>query len=346
MSLNGLPNYDIPTFSGIAADFKSWQEEVMIIAERAGSYGPHATGLVGEIISPAAYHVFLHGRGLPNALYRAPEAPDGAIPNQLSLRPDAWFQLEQRYIRHRTELNIFKSKLLGSLPPSAISQLKYGNVYESPIHVVWQHLITLYGELSRADISNILSRLSVPYQLGTSLDNYCISHMDVYIELQKNGHVSTEFEKVENLLRMLPKEPIFVSLLQSFYTIYPVLAQQTFSNLIRHLESYDANFSSAFQSNYAATTTATAAAVTTITLDSLMMELKGLKEELEKCKKSKSKKKQPNSAEPRPPPTKTCWTHGLCHHTSAECRSPGQGHIIDHPTTSPSHSKGGSNKTG
>lgn len=323
----------IPNFSGNKPEFANYRLNYLDKAALSSNRCNHGFGLLGFIITPLEW-LALPFPGNHVAVAFAPLQDPGLEPilannaNALAVSIynaewNAWKLHFAEFQGQRKEYSDFKNAFLDSLDPVSKDLMK------DPIHgtrgitlrEIDARLVAAYGIMSSADLSKNEDILRIPYRAENNLREFAASQRVAHAVALRNGQPFPEVQKVQFLLSALKPCAIFTLCCQMWQREFPQVINQTFELLVTAVQAFADNLtqdSTSSSSGFAAAATS----MDTTDLHSLVATAVA-------AAVANLSSRPPVPRAPIATNASYCWTHGVGNHSSAKCRSPASGHLLN-----------------
>lgn len=342
---SGIPF--LPAGSKGRALLPFWRQEIRESSLRDSTSTPQGMGLIGKVVSKAAFRDLPGSGGQNQRFYLAP-AEAAPLNHNAYAR---WKDLKTSYEAQQRGLQTFTQAVLDSLDPaikSEISDVGTGTM-NLTLRQILKRVDAYMGTLTNADLDEQYDRLRIPYVPGEDITAITTVHNDVHRLLADNGQALPEMVKIREYATALSGVHTFVLAHKEFIKTVS-LKKQTYKALAQRMAAAaDADKSS---------TSATAGYANSVTVTEKQVEQMVLAAvaKAQPAADPKRKKRQtdtrqadnkqsngnrgPEDERDRRKPKKLrkqqslyCWTHGVCGHSGQECWYPTENHVDEATAT-------------
>ena len=188
-------------------------------------------------------------------------------------------------------------------------------------------LRAIYGEPTAGEVITLEDQLRAPIEPGVTVEGLIALHHRLFTTMKRHGCQISELQRVTYFRQALPTD-IFGNTMVNYLSDHPRVADRTFNSITTYLMDRLADIQSDHDR--------TAHAVTRVkpqpspVTDALVTEIAALKEAVatltqQSTKRTASKANRRSTTTPQG----YCYTHGICGHTGAECRTKNPAHKAD-----------------
>lgn len=285
-------------------------------------------GLLGAVLSVDQYEQISPGRPFEILANPGPPLPlaDAAVRRQreVTIRSFETQQLGLRELKQAILLKILAQFLAPMCQP--IVRMANRTVY----WIIQVSMFEEYGRLTPLEMAELTRGLDISFSPDIlTLPEHFANHLNAHNTAIANNSAFNEREKVSKLRSSLIPCGLYHLAIDAWAREFPTIGLQTFANLRSAIQIADNNRDRlATASNFgygsaAAATAAPAPAAHSSEYTLLLQQFAALAARIDKAEAKDSSR----------PPSKTdsqyCHTHGLCAHSSQDCRTPGPNHKLN-----------------
>ncbi len=283
-------------------------------------------GLLGAVLSAAQYEVISPGRPFVILANPGPPLPLAAAPvrrtRDVNIRHFEIQQLDLRQLKkimlvriHSTFINLMSESIV-RMTNRSIQWITQDFLYER------------YGRLTPLEMEEVFKRLDEYYSPDThSLAEHFATHVQAHNTAMANNSPFPEREKVAKLRGSLIPCGLYPAAIDAWAREFPTIAVQTFQNLqdaIQLAENNRDRLATAATSGYGVAAAVRSVSVPIAPTDTsiLLAQFAAMAARLDAWE-TKTNSSLPSKKDT---PNQYCHTHGLCAHSSKDCRTPGPTH--------------------
>lgn len=323
----------VPDLKGDARlDWHKFNDNLLTIARQTVRAQTGGTGLLGYLITNAMWQIFpanIRADGTIIPIFDIITAIEDP-PNNAN---NAVVKLWEKRINDRAAIvaarEDFTHKLINSIPSADISVLsdaRWGmlNVTAAQIYA---HIKPKYSVLNASDFETIYLKLNLPKSATEDFEALSARHRALHAICATAAQPISELEKCRYYKAALSTNPAGSGATHHYTQLTPLLADQTFANLVTHVELHAPNFS--------VTTTSLGYASAAVTVTNtppypkltatgselaLSAQIAQLQRELSTLRNSTNSRTTLNPSRSQQPKS-YCFFHGYGHHPGNKCKS-------------------------
>ena len=292
-------------------------------------------GLLGAVLSPAQYEIISPGRPFTELANPGPPRPLADSPRRrLREVRIKRFEIQQHDMRQLKKMMLFK---IHSTYINLMSEPVIRMAHRSIQWIVQEFLFQRYGRLTPLEMEEVHKRLDDFYYPDTqTLPEHFSMHVQAHNTALANDTPFSERDKVAKLRGSLIHCGLYSAAIDAWARQYPTIAVQTFQNLQDAIQIADNNrdrLATAATNGYGVAAAARSISVSLPPSDNalLLEQFAAMAARIDAWETKTNPPVQPK----KDSQDKYCYTHGLCAHSSKECRTPGPTHNVQATARNP-----------
>ena len=310
--------------------YAAFHEAVCDLAAAKTASNPRF-GILGLVLTADQYDLI--SPGVPFVLLPDPGPPLPLAPPAVRRQRETeikTFEIQQKDVRD------LKNALLSVIQPDYISRMSEPILRMANRSVSWimnDFLFERFGRLTPREMEELIKSLDVFYdETRTTISEHFALHINAHNLALANNVTLSERDKVAKLRASLQPSGLFTSAIEAWARVYPTIALQTFDNLQDAIQIADDNRDRlATTAAYGYSGSSAAAAViasngSSVSLPSETSQLIAQVAQLIAAMTSVPTVSPVAQPATNPKPQLYCFTHGLCSHSSKDCRKPADNH--------------------
>jgi hypothetical protein len=326
----------VPNLKGDARlDWHKFNDNLLTIARQTVRAQTGGTGLLGYLLPNAMWITFpanirADGTIIPVFDVITPiEVPPNNANNAVVKFWEKSVLDREAILAAREE---FTHKLINSLPSADISVLsdaRWGmlNVTAAQIYA---HIQPKYSVLNATDFDSIYMKLNLPKSATEDFEALSDRHRALHAICATAAQPISELEKCRYYKAALSTNPAGSSATHHYTQLTPLLANQTFADLVTHVELHAPNFittaaSLGYASAAAVSSTAVAKSSAPSSEAALAAQIAQLQRELSTLHRNPNGGQRPNQSHgaqrQQQQPRSYCFFHGYGHHPGSKCKT-------------------------